>query len=141
MPGIILAAFLLALEILAAIAFAHWFITLCCIGTAFVIVKILVLDYMIRDKNSIFRKCVNFMQWAYDKTVGRWMKIWALHYQANEIPESTKKIDVPLNRPFNGIDTTNNKFNENENTPQQTEENSYIKNNDNNNIEGPDNNN
>ncbi len=141
MPGIILAAFLLALDILAAIAFARWFITLCCIGTAFVIVKILVLDYMIRDKNSVFRKCVDFMQRAYDKNVRRRMQIWALHYPVNNIPEPENKILISLNGQSSKINLKRDKINENENTPQQTEENSYIKNNDNNNIEDPDNNN
>ena len=40
----------------------------------------------------IFQKCVEFMQWAYDKTVRHWMQIWALHYPVNNIPEPENKI-------------------------------------------------
>ncbi len=139
LPGIILAAFLLALEILVAIAFAHWFITLCCIGAAFVIVKILVLDCMIRDKNSIFRKCVDFMQWAYDKNVRRRMKIWALHYPVNNIPEPENKILISLNGQSSEINFKQDKLNENVNTSPKTEKNNDTK--DNKDIKGPDNNN
>ena len=72
------------------------------------------------------------MQQAYDKTVGHWMKIWALHYPVNDIPEPENKISVPLNTPSGEINfIEQNKSNENENTPPKTEEKNDIKNNDN----------
>ena len=79
------------------------------------------------------------MQWAYDKTVGHWMKIWALHYPVNNIPEPENKILISLNGQSSEINLKRDKLNENENTPQQTEKNNDTK--DNKDIKGLDNNN
>ena len=79
------------------------------------------------------------MQWAYDKTVGHWMKIWELHFPVNNIPEPENKILISLNGQSSEINLKRDKLNENENTPQQTEKNNDTK--DNKDIKGPDNNN
>lgn len=88
----------------------------------------------------IFKKCIHFMQWAYDKTVGHWMQIWALHYPVNNIPEPENKIYVPLNMASGAIGAIEpDKINENENISLQTKKTNntnhedYIANNGNNN--------
>ena len=80
------------------------------------------------------------MQWAYDKTVGHWMQIWALHYPVNNIPEPENKIYVPLNMASGAIGAIEpDKINENENISLQTKKTNntnhedYIANNGNNN--------
>lgn len=67
----------------------------------------------IKNNSKPFKKCVDFMQWTYDKMVGYCMKIWALHYSINNIcepliinnyPPNQKLIEgsiLPLGRQFN----------------------------------------
>ncbi len=87
----------------------------------------------------IFKQCIHFMQWAYDKTVGHWMQIWALHYPVNNIPEPENKIYVPPNMASGAIGAIEpDKLNENVNTSPKTEKNNDTK--DNKDIKGPDNN-
>lgn len=111
----------------------HWFVyVLCALSVLYSFYKTV---RGIRDHSESFKKYADFMQRVYDKTVGRLMKIWALHYPVNKMPEPENKISVPLNTPSGEINIISIEVNENENTPPEIEEKNNIQNG-NNNIEG-----
>ena len=52
----------------------------------------------IKNDSKPFEKCVDFMKWAYGKTVGYLMKIWALHHPTNKIPKPPIINNYPPNQ-------------------------------------------
>ena len=63
----------------------HWFIYVLC--TILALSTLYFVISGIKNNSKPFEKCVDFMQRAYDKTVGYWIKIWVLHHSTNKIPE------------------------------------------------------
>ena len=74
----------------------HWFLYVLCAILALSALYFVISG--IKNDSKSFEKCVDFMQWAYDKTVGYWIKTWALHYSTNKIPEPLIINNYPPNQ-------------------------------------------
>ncbi len=104
-------AFILAIHAAVATIFIliinHWFL--------YVIYAVLALSASyftisgVKNDSKPFEKCVGFMQWAYNKTVGYLMKILALHYPTNKIPEPPIINNYLLNQESIGQNTNTSK--------------------------------
>ena len=93
-PSLVLIGVIVALHVLGAYMFicaSLWFFFACTVSSGAVVVKFWCWDEIIK---KFLPRCTDFMQQAYDKTIGSLMKVWALHYPVNNIPPRNTAIQI-----------------------------------------------